>query len=135
MPDGRFAQPHSQESGMKNADSIARYRAEADTRAGPGFLPAFPARGISVEWYSNEVPPFAEVELDRLYGSMYASMGHFRIYGGRAPTNTYVVRKDARDDVVGIAAREGAHQRRTDQAAMAGDVNPFMRLQGHGFPF
>lgn len=49
---------------------------------------------ISVSCYNNEVPPFIEAELDRLYGNIFSSLAHFRTCGGLpGNTNTYVARK------------------------------------------
>jgi hypothetical protein len=47
---------------------------------------------IAISCYENEVPAFVEVELDRLYGSLYSSLAHFRIFGGIENASTYVVR-------------------------------------------
>jgi hypothetical protein len=47
----------------------------------------------SVSVYENEIPLFAEHELERLYGSRYSSLAHFRAYGGAQNASTYVIRK------------------------------------------
>ncbi|MES2742668.1 MAG: GNAT family N-acetyltransferase [Pseudomonadota bacterium] len=43
--------------------------------------------------HEQEPPPFAEAELNRLYGARYACMAHFRIYGHLARASTYVARR------------------------------------------
>lgn len=43
-------------------------------------------------WYDNEIPAFAEKELERLYGSIFCSLAHYRIYGGAENASTYVAR-------------------------------------------
>jgi hypothetical protein len=45
-----------------------------------------------ISLYDNEVPSFAEMELERLYGTIFSSLAHFRIYGGAENASTYVVR-------------------------------------------
>jgi hypothetical protein len=41
-------------------------------------------------FYMNEIPPFVGAELERLYGSIYASISQFRIYDQDGPVSTYV---------------------------------------------
>lgn len=48
---------------------------------------------ITVSVFQNSVPQFVEAELDRLYGNIYASLAHHRLYGGiTEDTSTYVAR-------------------------------------------
>ena len=47
---------------------------------------------ISVACYRDEIPAFAQAELTRLYGCEYASLEHWRIYGGAEGASTYVER-------------------------------------------
>lgn len=47
-------------------------------------------RSIKVSLYENQIPPFAETEMERLYGSLYSSLAYFRIYGGAENVSTYV---------------------------------------------
>ncbi len=49
--------------------------------------------GIAIEEHQEWVPAFAGAELDRLYGSMFASMPQFRACGILEGAHTYVVRK------------------------------------------
>lgn len=44
-------------------------------------------------FHENEVPAFAEEELERLYGSIFSSMAQFRAYGGAENASTYVARE------------------------------------------
>jgi hypothetical protein len=48
---------------------------------------------ISITCYEDEVPPFVEAELERLYGSVFSSLAQFRVYGGAEGASTYVMRK------------------------------------------
>src|SRR2546425_1120584 len=56
--------------------------------------------GITISCFVHEVPPFAEAEMENLYGSLYSSLTKFRIYGGVGDASTYVVRKDGKVIVV-----------------------------------
>lgn len=58
------------------------------------FVPQHGAtqEGTSVEFYPDEIPAFVEPELIRLYGSIFSSLEHFRIYGGTDGISTYVAR-------------------------------------------
>jgi hypothetical protein len=47
----------------------------------------------AITCYENKIPAFVEAELERLYGNLYSSLPHLRIYGKLTEaTNTYVVR-------------------------------------------
>ncbi|HJV53985.1 MAG TPA: GNAT family N-acetyltransferase [Noviherbaspirillum sp.] len=48
---------------------------------------------VAVECYPNQIPAFIERELARLYGSIFSSLEHFRIYGGTEGISTYVARR------------------------------------------
>jgi len=49
-----------------------------------------------ISCYENEVPAFVESEIASLYGSIYASMPQFRIYGSSTETSTYLARKNGK---------------------------------------
>ncbi len=48
---------------------------------------------ITISFYENEVPPFVEAEMVRLYESLYSSLTHFRIYRDSGNVSTYIVRR------------------------------------------
>lgn len=48
-----------------------------------------------IDCYLNEIPPIAEPELIRLYGNVFSSLQHFRVYGGVDQISTYVARSGA----------------------------------------
>ena len=48
---------------------------------------------VSVTCYPNHIPAFAATELKRLYGSVFSSLEHFRIYGGTERIGTCVARR------------------------------------------
>ena len=50
---------------------------------------------ISVECHDGVVPHWAEAELNRLYGNLYSSLAHFRLFGGLEQASTYVSRRHA----------------------------------------
>jgi hypothetical protein len=53
------------------------------------------AEGIAIARYENEVPPFVEGELERLYGNIFSSLAHFRVFSELPDdTSTYVVRRN-----------------------------------------
>lgn len=58
------------------------------------------ADGASVSCYRNEVPAFVEPELIRLYGSVFSTLEHFRVYGGLEQASTYVARDG--DEIVSV---------------------------------
>ena len=53
-----------------------KHAAQAPDRA------AADAGSVSITWYENEIPSFAEAALERIYGSIFSSLAHFRIHGG-----------------------------------------------------
>jgi hypothetical protein len=50
--------------------------------------------------YDAHVPAFAEPELDRLYGSLYSSLSHFRLNGGLEDASTYVFERNGKPAVI-----------------------------------
>src|SRR3569623_2183993 len=65
-----------------------------------GMIPPATSAAVAISCYENLVPSFVEAELDRLYGSFYSSLAHFRIYGGIENAHTYVARDG--DTVVAV---------------------------------
>jgi len=62
--------------------------------------------------YENEVPPFVDAELTRLYGHIYSSLPHFRICGAlEEGASTYVARSGERAKVVFLFQRRGYEAR------------------------
>jgi hypothetical protein len=56
--------------------------------------PAPVTEDVSIICHENQVPPFVEAELVRLYGHIFSSLLQFRVYGElTADTSTYVVRR------------------------------------------
>lgn len=46
--------------------------------------------GVTIMNYMNAVPPLAELWLDRLYGNIFSSVAHYRIYDGTDGIHTYI---------------------------------------------
>lgn len=69
---------------MRHPEAVSAFR----------FVPPHEAvkEQVSVEFYPDEIPRFAEVELIRLYSCIFSSLEHFRIYGGTERISTYVAR-------------------------------------------
>lgn len=94
-------------------------RQEMRPTAGTGEAAAFPGwelaaaleDGIAIEEYQDRVPAFAEAELDRLYGSMFASMPQFRACGALENAHAYVLRERGRILTLWLFRREGSKVR------------------------
>lgn len=73
---------------MRHPEAVSAFR----------FVPQHEAakEQVSVEFYPDEIPQFAEVELIRLYGCIFSSLEHFRIYGGTERISTYAARRDGK---------------------------------------
>jgi hypothetical protein len=71
----------------------------------PRSAPAFEA--TTVACYDNQVPAFVDAALDRLYGSIYSTIGMFRFDGSIATANTYVVSANGEPTTVLLYRREG----------------------------
>lgn len=48
---------------------------------------------FSAEFHDSAIPAHAEQALHSLYGNVYSSMPHFRVYGGLDGANTFILRK------------------------------------------
>ena len=68
------------------------------------FLAGSDAAEVKV--YENEVPSFAGPELDRLYGTLYASLAHFHACDGLAGVSTYVARRNGTPAAIFLFRRE-----------------------------
>jgi CelD/BcsL family acetyltransferase involved in cellulose biosynthesis len=73
-----------------------------------GLDPAENPERITVSCYENDIPPFIDFVMERLYGSIFSSMKHLRIYDTLdADTHTYVVRSGMKIQTVLLFRREG----------------------------
>jgi hypothetical protein len=73
--------------------------------------------------YDAGVPDFAGPELDRLYGSLYSSLSHFRLNGGLEDSSTYIFERNGKPAVIFLfriergnvhVINEGMHLRAED---------------------
>lgn len=70
-----------------------RFTDQARTDAADKAAPAARAKDdFIVECYENAVPPFAEAALQQLYGNLFSTLAHCRVYGRARNLNTFVVR-------------------------------------------
>lgn len=85
--------------------------------------------GIVLMNYRNTVPPFAERWLERLYGSIFSSLAHYRIYDGIAGIHTYVACENEHVLAVLLYRTEGAQLRVLNEAVRlpAEEVERFAR--------
>jgi len=60
---------------------------------------------ITTASFEHEAPAFVGAELDRLYGTRYSSLRHFRVAGTAAAASTYVARTDGAVTTVFLYAR------------------------------
>lgn len=53
-----------------------------------------PSQGISIINYENTSPAFAEACLDQLYGNIFSSIAHLKVFGGTENISTYVAHEN-----------------------------------------
>ncbi|MGV8898786.1 MAG: GNAT family N-acetyltransferase [Burkholderiaceae bacterium] len=66
-------------------------------------------KGITISCYENDIPAFVDVEMNRIYGSLYASLAQFRVYSDGRDTSTYIVRKAGRAITVFLFQHHGGN--------------------------
>ena len=71
---------------------------EAQSTAWPAARAS--AAGPEIRFYDNEVPDFAEAELERLYQCLMSTIARFDIYEAAPEASTYVVRERVGSDIV-----------------------------------
>lgn len=57
----------------------------------PAGVQEVTAPGTAIQCYDNEIPPFAENALNRLYSNLFSSVAYRRVHGGTENISTYVV--------------------------------------------
>lgn len=84
---------------------------------------AAPADDVSVVCHENQVPPFVESELDRLYGHIFSSLPQLRVYGELgARTSTYVARQGGKIIALLLFRRDGNVVRVLNQSIRIGSA-------------
>jgi hypothetical protein len=63
---------------------------------------------VTIEFHRNAIPAFVEAELDRLYGSLFCSLAHFRVYGGAENASTYIARSGGKTVAIFLFRIEGS---------------------------
>jgi hypothetical protein len=73
--------------------------------------PAAPAAaaGPQIRFYDNEVPAFAEAELERLYQCLMSTLARFDIYDAAPGASTYVVRENGQVTALFLFRHERNH--------------------------
>lgn len=75
------------------------------------------ANSNSVVCYENQVPPFVEEEVERLYGNIFSSLTEFRIYGWQGNgTSTYIARDGNQPRSIFLFERKGGRIRVLNEA-------------------
>ncbi|WP_324103805.1 GNAT family N-acetyltransferase [Noviherbaspirillum sp.] len=85
-------------------------------------------QGITISCYDDEVPPFVEAEIERLYGNIFSSLLEFRIYGwSGADTGTYVERTNGKITTLIVFERRRGRVRVLNQGIRIGadELNRF----------
>jgi hypothetical protein len=67
------------------------------------------AGGVEIRFHDNEVPAFAEAELERLYQCLMSTIARFDIYQAAPEASTYVVREDGEVTTLFLFRRERNH--------------------------
>lgn len=65
-----------------------------------------PQQGISIQCHENDVPPFVEAALLRLYSNLFSSLAFWRVHGGADNASTYVVREEEKIVTVWLFRRD-----------------------------
>ncbi|HJV87656.1 MAG TPA: GNAT family N-acetyltransferase [Noviherbaspirillum sp.] len=88
-----------------------------------------PAEGIVIQCYDDQIPPFAEAAMLRLYGNLFSSLAHLRVYGRMQNISTYAVFDDGALVTVWLFRREKNHVQVVNEGMLLGDheVSRFAR--------
>lgn len=111
-----------------------------DASPGNRSLPAaeVPASdGITLVLHRAGIPPFAEVELERLYGNIYASVKEWRVTGALdGDVSTYVERQGGKVSAIHVFRSMGRELRVLDEGIAISDeqARRFARLVFAEFP-
>lgn len=100
---------------MKRMAAAARYEPIFQPLAEHMPTLSIAAEGITISCYENDIPAFVDAEMSRIYGSLYASLAQFRVYGDGCDTSTYIVRKAGRTITVFLFQHHGGNVRVINQ--------------------
>lgn len=64
---------------------------------------------LSYRCFDQEIPPFIELLLNQVYGSLYSSMPYFRIHGGLEGASTFVMESNQHTAAIFFFRQEGQH--------------------------
>jgi hypothetical protein len=63
---------------------------------------------VTIAYFDNEIPPFVEHEMERLYENLFSSVAMARAYGGTAGVSTYIARRSGKPVAIFLLRRERA---------------------------
>lgn len=92
---------------------------------------------VEIAVHENEVPSFAGPELDRLYGTLYASLAYFHTCGDLTDVSTYVARSNGVPAAIFLFRREAGRVRVVNEGMRldAAEVVRFARHMFASYPF
>ena len=121
---------------MKRTAIAAAYVPTGSTRIEEAGASGAGRSGVTISCYENDVPPFIEAEMERLYGSLYSSLMQFRVYDNGRDTSTYIVRENGIVTTVLLFQQEGSRVHVKNEVFALGekDVNRFAHYIFATFP-
>jgi hypothetical protein len=96
---------------MKRTAGAATYEPICEPIADQVKKKSTKSEEVIISCYENDVPSCIEGEMDRIYGSIYSSLPHFRIYSDDRDTSTYIVRKDGKISTIFLFRNENGNVR------------------------
>lgn len=61
----------------------------------------------TIECYKNDVPPFVETALQKLYGNLFSTLAHRRVYGNARNVSTFIARTENTITCIWLYERRG----------------------------
>jgi len=71
------------------------------------IAPTMESAAVSISWFYNDIPPFVEAELLRLYQNPFSTLAKFRTYNLLDKVSTYVVRKHGKIVTIFLFRHDG----------------------------
>lgn len=121
---------------MKRTAMAAAYVPSGKPRIEETSAGSMESGGVTISCYENDIPPFIEAEMERIYGSLYSSLMQFRVYDNGRDTSTYIVRENGIVTTVLLFQQDGAriHVRNEVFALGEKDINRFAHYIFATFP-
>lgn len=111
-----FASAQSHEGLLMDVQNFCRYSYRNGHMAESllmrtGFTSKMNTTDTSIECHDGHVPEWVAEELDRLYGNIYSSLAHFRLFGGLEHACTYARRRQPDNEIVALFLFRLEHNR------------------------